>query len=352
MGITEKFKQYEKVFNENFIVRSDGNERGTNIPLYYVSYKKGLADFGYMGDGTINIALYANYLNLINEDRSGTELALRTMERLVVNKYISNWFYWRDDVMDADKSKFGLNSIMTPYSGTVEGINEDVCQSAVVSHDQIWNQLPFLGKCDFMRNALEFLIKHDGVLYDPLKSLMYHRWTYCNLKVPYKDRIKDRADNVKYKVKVKRGAYNPQLFYGFIKVWKDVYGGKYSCLKSLFYKMLYYFTVYGAEFIYYPILGNRVPIKNNSWHCMYVALGKKGWFGDRMVRQFNKSLKRFDAEPMHWHLIYEYNLSQVDADALGAYLEQYPQPKKDGIQFSPLIYMTLYKYYAKLRLFL
>ena len=99
--------------SEDFIVKSDGSERGTNIPLYYVAYKNGSADFGYMGDGTINIALYANYLNLINKDRSGTELALRTMERLVVNKYISNWFYWRDDVIDADKVKFGLNSIMT-----------------------------------------------------------------------------------------------------------------------------------------------------------------------------------------------------------------------------------------------
>ena len=45
----------------------------------------------------------------------------------------------------------------------------------------------------------------------------------------------------------------------------------------------------------------------------------------------------------------QYDLNQVDADALVAYLEQYPEPKKDGIQFSPLIYMTLYQYYIRIK---
>jgi hypothetical protein len=185
--------------------------------------------------------------------------------------------------------------------------------------------LPIYKGGEYLKYMLDFVIKHDGILYNPYESWNFHIATYCNLKIPYQKRIQDRKDKFKMKVKVKRGAFNPQLFYGFIDCAKRLYDIKYNPIKSFFFKILYYITVFGAEFIYYKLF-KKVPIKNNSWHCFYVASGRRGWFGNRMVRKFNESLKRFDKEPIHYNLVFLYDKSLVNIESLEGWLLKYPNP--------------------------
>ena len=359
--LLEKYNLYKNLFFKDFVdksmdIQNKQDEIDLSIPFEYITYRKGTPTFGYMGDGTINLAHLTMYFDSLGVDKSKYlnwlddkiyELILAARDYYCGNPdspFVKTGFFMRDNV-----AKSYNNTNFTPMTSLLGlyGENEDVCHSAFVSHDQIWNLLPIYKGGKYLKNILEFLLKHDGVLYNPYESWNYHVATYCNLKCPYPKRIQDRKDNFKMKVKVKRGAFNPQLFYGFIDCARKIYGLKYSSIKSFFFKMLYYTTVFGAEFIYYPLFP-KAPVKNNSWHCFYVASGRKGWFGKRMMKKFNKSLKNFDKEPTHYNLAFIYDKLLVDVKALQDWLLKYPIPVTDGNQTTPLVYMTLYNYYLQL----
>lgn len=356
--LLEKYNLYKDIFFRDFVDKQMdiqiGNENiELSIPFECITYQKGKPIFGYIGDGTINLANLAIYFDSIGIDKSiYLEWLDKRIEKLILiaNKFynapfIEKGFFIRDDI---GVSYNNTNFVpMTSFLGLL-GENEDVCHSAFVSHDQVWNLLPIYKGGKNLKHILDFIIKNDGILYNPYESWNLHVATYCNLKCQYSKRIQDRKDNFKMKVKVKRGSFNPQLFYGFIDCAKRLYGIKYNLIKSLLYKLLYYITVYGAEFIYYPLLGESVPKKNNSWHCLYVASGRKGWFGRRMVRKFNESLKRLDKDPEHWNLVFLYDKYLINIDLLYNWLSNYPKPIENGNQITPLIYMTLYNYYLQL----
>lgn len=359
MILSEKYNLYKNIFFKDFVDQSmetfldKKNASDLSIPFEYITYSKGKPIFGYMGDGSINLSYLALYLDSLGIDKSIYINKLdKRIEKLVESAsniydapFVEKGFFLRDDV---NKSYNGTN--FTPMTSLLGfyGENEDVCHSAFVSHDQVWNLLPIYKGGEYLKYMLDFIIKHDGILYNPYESWNWHVATYCNLKVSYPKRIQDRKDNFKMKVKVKRGAFNPQLFYGFIDCAKRLYNIKYNPIKSFFFKVLYYITVFGAEFIYYKLL-KSIPIKNNSWHCFYVASGRRGWFGNRMVRKFNESLKRFDKEPIHYNLVFLYDKSLINIESLESWLLKYPNPIQTGNQTSPLIYMTLYNYYLELK---
>ena len=353
MDIQEKFNRYEEMFFSDF-VRTDSNaiKQGKNIPFEYVTYKNGFPYFAYMGDGTINIAHYLLYASAC-EDTYTDDILLETLERLELSAAkacdadsVCKGFFMRDDCRVAEFKDMFVEPIMSAWGGYVEGINEDVCHSPFVSMDQLWNLLPVIGDTTFMRNCLEHLLNNGGILYNPHYSKTYNFWTYCNLKVPYNKRIEDRS-KAPMKVRVKRGAYNPHLLYGFIRHYEKFFDGELSIRNKWFYKLLYKAVVGASEFFVYPLFGKWMPIKNNSWHCFYVASGKKGWFGKRMMRKFNESLKRGDKTPDFWHLAFIYDESLVDYKALGEWLKNYQEPVKAGTMTTPLVYMTLFKYYKK-----
>ena len=353
MDIKQKFNRYEELFFSDF-VRFDTNaeKMGRNIPFEHVRYTKGFPVFAYMGDGTINMAHYFQYASAIG-DTLTDDVLLETLDRLVStaadvckSKSVVKGFLLRDDASVAVFKDMFAQEIMSGYSGAFEHVNEDVCHSPFVSMDQLWNLLPVIGETTFMRECLEHLLNNGGTLYNPYYSKIYNDWTYCNLKVAFPHRIKDR-ESAPMKVPVKRGAYNPHLLYGFIRHYKLFFDGELKLKYQWFYKMLYNLVVGASEFLIYPILVKFMPVKNNSWHCFYVASEKKGWFGKRMVSKFNKSLKRFDLTPDFWHLAFIYDEKLVDYKALEAWLKAYPEPVNNGNQTTPLVYMTLYSYYKK-----
>ena len=359
MNINEKFGAYRTLYFKNFLA-TDIPDR--YIPLENVIMKNGIGQTAYLGDGSINIA-HLMYYFIINNQKDEFKKCLDTFDKLVVdakticdkNNYpfeIEKGFFLRDNITSKEDAKrYNLSNIMSGYDG-LHQIQEDVCHSPFVSQDQMWNLLPYLLKNNFglgqeqSLNMLDFLYKNKGTVYNPYYSWTKHIWNYCNLKMNYPDRIKDRIDNFKNTVKVKRGAWNPQLYYGFLKVYKSL-GKKIKWYEKLLYAPLYYLTVYGAEFIYYPLMKKYVPVKNNSWHCLMSCIDEEQGMLNRMVEKFNESLGRNDLEPEFWNLVCTYKHMHIDRLKLLNWLENYPEPILNGKQSSPIIYMTLYKYFNK-----
>ena len=357
MNIHEKFGAYNSLYFKNFLATDIPNRY---IPLEHVIMKNGIGQNAYMGDGSINLA-HLMYYFIVTIQKEEYKKCLDTFDRLVVdaknvcdkNNYpfeIEKGFFLRDNITSKEDAKrYNLINIMSGYDG-LHQIQEDVCHSPFVSQDQMWNLLPYLLNNKFelgkeqASNILSFLYKNKGVVYNPYYSWTKHIWNYCNLKKGYPDRIQDRKDNFKNTVKVKRGAWNPQLYYGFLKVYKSIVG-KIKWYEKLLYAPLYYLTVYGAEFIYYPLMKKYVPVKNNSWHCLMSCINKKQGMLDRMVYKFNESLERNDLEPEFWNLALLNSDNTIDKIKLLNWLENYQEPVLNGKQSSPIIYMTLYKYY-------
>lgn len=235
----EKYKAYKELFYNNFIYDDNSDIPGSNIPLSRINFD---SMSGEMGDGTINLASYIQYIFTCVKLEESTEeelnKVLSTLRRLIdgcyqmfvdkcPNVYFKKepGFFLRDDVNSSLASKFGLKSIRTGYSSGIERIDEDPCFSPFVSQDQIWNLVPILSYLsdtyekakELGKDITEYVIKNKHVIYNPYYSALYHNWTYLRIFEPYWERINERSRKLKYTIKVKRGANNWYFSYGFKK---------------------------------------------------------------------------------------------------------------------------------------
>lgn len=367
----EKYNDYKDLFELNFIYKGDPEKDGTNIPLCKVNYDN---MSGEMGDGTINLSLYIQYVytryKLGEVDKSEVENTLKTLKRLIDNCYKlfvykcpnvyfrkENGFFLRDDVDSSMAINFHLNDIRTGFTSGIERIDEDPCFSPFVSQDQIWNLVPilaFLSKefelaKELGKDITEYVVKHKHVIYNPYYSALYHNWTYLHIFDPYEERIPERNSKLKYNIKVKRGAYNWYLAYGFKKTFNKFGGDSNTFWSSLWYKPF----IFLADRIYHPYICKwfNLPIKNTSYYSLAVA-GDAWYFGDyeqRIVDKFNKSLES-NEELFTPQLVFLTSKSMnVNLNLLSNYLDNYPEPTTKGTMNSPLEFMLLYNYYRLLK---
>lgn len=321
--IKEKIDSYLDAFNKNFYVKGDAFEKGVGVPIEYVTYKNGEPQFGYSGDGTINLsqmmqATYAKYLlskGTINEDDVIESLfqQLAVLNRLELsardacvndNQYdVVKGFFIRDDISYSQKDNMGLKDVMTAYSQVVEGINVDVCQSPFVSQDQIWNLIPILKKISDLKidkydlseiatlsasRMLKYVIDNNHVIYNPYYSHLLHDWTYCKLGINFSDRLEDRENNFKNSVKVKRGAYNWYFAYGFRKSYEVFSGMRLNKLTNFMYAMIYMPLILVADTLYHGIICKwlNLPVKQNSYYSLAYVSGV--WYSQLFKKRLNK----------------------------------------------------------------
>lgn len=369
MTIEEKYNKYKELFETYFIYVGTG--QGTNIPLAKVNYD---TLYGEMEDGTINLAYYIQYVytryKLGEVEKKDVEIALQTLKRLIdycYNMFVNenpniyfkkeNGFFLRDDVDHTMYSKFNLKSIRTGFSQGIERINEDPCFSPFVSQDQIWNLIPILSYLssefelakELGKSITEYVVKHKHVIYNPYYSAIYHNWTYLHIFEPYEERISERNSKLKYNIKVKRGANNWYLAYGFKKSLNKFGGDSNTFWSSLWYKPF----IFLADRIYHPYICKwfNLPVKNTSYYSLAVS-GNAWYFGDyekRIVNKFNKSLKNGNTLFMPQLVFLTKKYNDINLDLLNTYLENYPEPVTTGIMNSPLEFMILYNNYKILK---
>ena len=375
MTIEEKYQGWKEIFYKYFIFKSDNNEKGSNIPLSYVNLDN---KTGISYDGTICLSYYLQYaytLLLLNED-NGQELAngLLTLQRLCNTPYNvfseeypkvffnkEPGFFLRDDISVDDASKFNLTSVSTSYTRGIELVNEDPCESAYVSQDQIWNLIPILHTLasngyplakTLGYNILNFVVKNKHRIYNPYYSALYHLWTYVPTfntnKVPYSDRVQDRNNHLKYKIRVKRGSYNWYFSYGFKKAYNKFGGDSKTFWSSLWYKPF----IFLADRVWEPIVSLfGGSVKNNSYYCL--GVGADAWYcgscDKRLINRFNDSLyyNVLDEEDLFMpHLAFLTDkVDKIDYLSLEEWLERYPEPIEKGEIGSPIIFMILYNWY-------
>ena len=73
--LSEKYQLYSELFFRDFVdksVKDLPNDPNINlsIPFEYITYQKGTPTFGYMGDGTINLAHLIMYFDSLGVDKS------------------------------------------------------------------------------------------------------------------------------------------------------------------------------------------------------------------------------------------------------------------------------------------
>lgn len=396
MTLTEKYNKWLEVFEKYFIVEGDAKTiSGLNIPLSQVSFVDGEALQSIVGDGTINIAGYLNFLfsNLIGaKDSISYEKytdkilnTLKTIERLEEAAYLSfiekyniqgtnlpfsvvKGFFLRDDIRDKDKSMFNTQKIISSYSRCIELIDEDPCHSPYTSQDQIWNLLPILSILSKFAGGniavlarekagdmLNYVIDHNHKIYNPFYSTLYHFWTYLptfdESRVKPWDRIKDRTKKLKYKIKVKRGANNWYFGFGFRKAYENITNNKLPKFKNFLYGLWYRPFIFLADRIYYPIFGNIVPRKETS----YYSLGLAGnvWYGPgydkRLIDRFNYTLKKWSQDKktelfMPELVFLSDKRDKINYDLLETWLNEYPEPELSGTVNSPLTFLMLYRW--------
>ena len=386
----EKYSEYTDLFYDYFIVEGLCI-KGSNIPASFVVFKDGKSKSLNVGDGTINMAQYLLYLvskYLVCEEqnqeicinRIGDVLqALNRLSETPLKKAFEQYpginfsyepgFFLRDDISIQMKESFKTEEITSAYGMLYEGKNEDPCFSPFVSQDQIWNLAPilsFLSKGKIIKdpwivamsqkiltNILDFVIKNNHTIYNPYWSSIYHYWTYpptfnTNKVKPW-DRIKDREDHLKYKIKVKRGANNWYYAYGFRKTFeKNCIIGKYSKFVSFLYSLIYYPLTFCAEKIYFPIM-HRIfgtQIKNNSYHCL--AVSGEVWFGGRknFLKHLSKCFKRGEFFELSFiEALKSGNFKSFDPMILKKFLDEYPEPVSTGTMNNPLDYLITYNFY-------
>lgn len=380
--VKNKFEKYCKLFYDNFIIIGDPSINGINIPLARIT-----EGTGYVEDGTINLAhytqfLYNNYLlNHLDTDLNELNNCIETLKRLCTTcyKYFVNTypninfkyykgFFLRDDIATCN-DPFDI-PVHSGFKDGIEYDNEDVCFSPFVSQDQIWNLLPILCKLHHNKeisilnstilwDILVYLVNNNYTLYNPYYSTIYHQWTYCNLKVPYSDRIKDRDEHVKLNIKVKRGANSWYFAGGFANVFKSIGGVCNTFIPNLWYKPF----IWLADNIYHPHICKwfKLPVKNNSYYCLNIASGNKKYY-KKLVNKFNKSLKDSITkntelnEDYAWliFLLPDEYLKQINDENLEAYLELYElnEEYESGNLYnckSPLFFMNLYVGYLRIK---
>lgn len=369
MTLEEKYNKYKELFEDNFICIGEG--QGTNIPLAKVNYD---TMYGEMGDGTINLAYYIQYIytryKLGEINKEEVEIVLQTLKRLIdycyemfVNKFPNIYFkkedgfFLRDDVDHTMASEFNLKTIRTGFSKGIERINEDPCFSPFVSQDQIWNLVPILSYLstefelakELGKAITEYVIKHNHIIYNPYYSAIYHNWTYLHIFEPYEDRIPERNSKLKYTIKVKRGANNWYFAYGFKKAYNKFGGNCSTFLSSLWYKPF----IFLADKIYHPYICKwfKLPVKNTSYYSLAIA-GDAWYFGDyeeKLIDKFNNSLKSGNELFMPQLVFLTNKKEDINIDLLSNYLNNYPEPEAKGVINSPLEFMILYNNYKLLK---
>lgn len=370
----EKYKAWEDIFYKYYIYRSDNSEEtGSNLPLASVNFDN-LS--GFSGDGIIDLSYYIQYVYTKywidpNEDEKELKNAINSLwrlykscYRLFIDKYPNIYFeeekgfLLRDDIKSSDASKFHLNSVDTSYTRGEELINEDPCHSMFISQDQIWNLVPIMVEIhkklkytleynDSCFYSLGYIISNKHVIYNPYYSALYHHWTYVPTfdtnKVKPWDRIEDRNKHLKYNIKVKRGANNWYFAYGFRKAYQALGGKCKTFWQSLWYKPF----IFLADRIYHPYICKwlNLPVKNTSYYSLAVA-GGAWYFGDyesRLIDKFNKSLE--SGELFMPQLVFLTDKKdKINLNLLGKWLDNYPEPKEEGIVESPIIFLLLYNW--------
>lgn len=258
-------------------------------------------------------------------------------------------FFLRDDIHSEDASKFGLTKISSGYTNGIELKDEDPCFSPFTSQDQIWNLAPilaFLSEKGFEEagqvgyDIFEYVIRNRHKIYNPYYSALLHHWTFLpdmdTDKVKPWDRVSNRNKNLKYKVKVKRGANNWYFSGGFRWAFKK-FGGKCSTFwHCLWYKPF----IFLADRVYHPYVCKwfGIKVKNNSYYCLG-STNEKSWYGPkfrkRLVSKFNKSLE--GGELFMPHLVFLHGCEGIDGSRLESYLKEW---EWDGVN-SPIEFLTL-----------
>lgn len=393
-----KIKNYLEVFNENFYVHGNFREKGVGVPIEYITYKNGEPQFGYSGDGTINLSqmlqlTFSKYLAA-----KGTELESEFAYSLGQQLYIMfrleesakdacgfgdelttvKGFFIRDDISYEQRLDMGLNDLMTSYGQAKEGINIDVCQSPFVSQDQIWNLIPILKRIGdenitegsvsvvakiIAEDMLKYVVDNNHVIYNPYYSRHLHNWTYCKLGTPFKDRIEDRDANFKNTVKVKRGAYNWYFAYGFRKSYENFSGKKLSKLKNFLWSMIYIPILFLADVVYHEHICKwfKLPIKQNSYYSLAYTSGVwySPFYKKRLNNKFLKSLEesvvdgKVVKELFMPHLFFIVNKDFASTSfkhrdkvmsGLTKYLEALPEFTGEGYFFNQSMNIALFEY--------
>lgn len=203
---------------------------------------------------------------------------------IAIKVFISNSkkdFFLRDDIHSKDASKFGLTKISSGYTNGIELKDEDPCFSPSTSQDQIWNLAPilaFLSEKGFEEarqagyDIFEYVIRNRHKIYNPYYSALLHHWTFLpdmdTDKVKPWDRVSNRNKNLKYKVKVKRGANNWYFSGGFRWAFKK-FGGECSTFwHCLWYKPF----IFLADRVYHPYVCKwfGIKVKNNSYMAIWI----------------------------------------------------------------------------------
>lgn len=119
-------------------------------------------------------------------------------------------------------------------------------------------------------DIFEYVIRNGHKIYNPYYSALLHHWTFLpdmdTDKVKPWDRVSNRNKNLKYKVKVKRGANNWYFSGGFRWAFKK-FGGECSTFwHCLWYKPF----IFLADRVYHPYIYKwfGIKVKNNSYYCL------------------------------------------------------------------------------------
>ena len=222
-SLWNKYNKIKEVFYRDFVYDSSYTEQASCIPLS--SVKDGV---GWVGDGTINLAQYLQFLYteiiLGNKTEDDVRNAILVLTRLADTTYdlffnsnkgiyfkFEKGFFLRDDIHSEDADKFGLTKISSGYTNGIELKDEDPCFSPFTSQDQIWNLAPilaFLSEKGFEEagqagyDIFEYVIRNRHKIYNPYYSALLHHWTFLpdmdTDKVKPWDRVSNRNKNLKY----------------------------------------------------------------------------------------------------------------------------------------------------------
>lgn len=193
-------------------------------------------------------------------------------------------------------------------------------------------------------DIFEYVIRNRHKIYNPYYSVLLHHWTFLpdmdTDKVKPWDRVSNRNKNLKYKVKVKRGANNWYFSGGFRWAFKK-FGGECSTFwHCLWYKPF----IFLADRVYHPYVCKwfGIKVKNNSYYCLG-STNEKSWYGPgfnkRLVKFFNKSLE--GSELFMPHLVFLQEAECVEGDKLRAFLDKW---EWDGVN-SPIEFLILCNWY-------
>ena len=198
-GLWDKYNRIKEVFYRDFVYDSSYTEQASCIPLS--SVKDGA---GWVGDGTINLAYYLQFLYtemiLGNKTEDDVRNAILVLTRLADTTYdlffnsnkgiyfkFEKGFFLRDDIHGEDANKFGLSKISSGYTNGIELKDEAPCFSPFTSQDQIWNMAPilaFLSEKGFEEarqagyDIFEYVIRNRHKIYNPYYSALLHHWTF------------------------------------------------------------------------------------------------------------------------------------------------------------------------------